>query len=188
MIKILLLLFITITLPAWAGPGPAGHSHDTAAVTTGTGTAAPRFGATTDLFEVVGILAGGALAVFIDRFATNVPVIDATVELESGTFKAKGVLHKDLGHFVFPAYVFNKPGSHPLVLTITAGEDVDIVAANLVVPDPHAGDNHADAPWRNKRNALLAGVALLLLAMAAIGWRLKSRAQNKYGSIGGSHV
>ena len=188
MIKIFLLLFITFTLPAWAGPGQEGHSHDAPVVAAGT--AAPRFVATTDLFEVVGILSGGKLTVFVDRFATNVPVVDATVELESGAFKAKGVLHTDLGDFVFPADVFNQPGSHPLVLTITAGEDVDIVAANLVVPDPHAGDDHADAPWLTKRNALYAGAVLLSLAMVVLvlRLRLKARAQNKYGRIGGSHV
>ncbi len=188
MIKIFLLLLLTFTLSAWAGPGPAGHSHDSAAIVTHAGKAAPRFSAGTDLFEVVGILSGGELAVFVDRFATNVPVVDAIVELESGAFKAKGVLHKDLGDFVFPADIFNKPGSHALVLTITAGEDIDIIAANLVVPDARAGDEHAAGSWLSKQNLLYAGGTLLLITIGATTWRFKSGAKNKYGKVGGSHV
>ncbi len=185
MSKILLLLLVCFTVPATAGPGPAGHSHEVAATTTGT--AAPRFAITTDLFEVVGILAGKELAVFVDRFATNVPVVDASVELESGSFKAKGVLHKDLGDFVFPADVFAKPGSYPLVLTITTGDDVDIIAANLLVPDPHAGDGHDGKTWLSTRNVLIAAVALLLV-IGGVVWRFKTRTQNKYGKMGASHV
>lgn len=140
----LLRIFAAITFllasSAYAGPG---HDHGDEGTKAPTGPVSPRFEAHSDLFEVVGALGTKELAVFIDRFADNTPVLKAKVELESGSMKALGEYNAETGDYHFPGTAFQKPGSYPVSLTITAGDDIDILAANLVVSDPHAGHAHA---------------------------------------------
>jgi hypothetical protein len=116
------------------------HSHD-AATQTAAASALPRFEAHSESFEVVGVLHGDELSVFVDRFDSNTPVLGAKLELESGAAKAVGQFHEDHGDYSFAVAPFKKPGSHPIILTIADGEDIDMLAANLVVPQevaPHA--------------------------------------------------
>lgn len=140
LLRIFALPLLLLTSSVSAGPG---HDHGDEGAKAPTGPVSPRFEAHSDLFEVVGILGAKELAIFIDRFADNEPVRKAKVELESGSIKAVGEFNAETGDFHFPGAAFQKPGSYPVSLTITAGDDIDILAANLVVPDPHAGHAHA---------------------------------------------
>jgi hypothetical protein len=163
------LLLTTLAPVALAGPGhdhgDGGHDHGEEAAPTG-GSASPRFAVQSELFEAVGVLQGGELSVFIDRYADNAPVLDATVELESGEFKATGKLHEDHGDYSFPGAPFEKPGRYPIVLTITAGEDVDLLAGNLVVAEPEA----AHDGWLASMAGLAryAGIAVALVGVALL--------------------
>ena len=47
-------------------------------------TSNPRVAAQSDAYELVGILRGGRLAVYLDRFATNEPVTDAKLTVTVG--------------------------------------------------------------------------------------------------------
>ena len=86
-------LLALMPLPTWAGPGahgPNGEHLD--APTTGQANAMQaslQIEATSDLFELVATLTGGTLSIFIDRFASNEPVLQAQVEVESGGLKAQ---------------------------------------------------------------------------------------------------
>ncbi|MDX2219703.1 MAG: hypothetical protein SF172_11830 [Burkholderiales bacterium] len=154
--------FLLVAFNAIAGPG---HDHGDEGAKAPTGNVSPRFEAHSDLFEVVGILDGKELAIFIDRFADNAPVHKAKVELESGSVREIGQFHADHGDYSFAATAFQKPGSYPITLTITVGDEVDILAANLVVPDAHAADTHAtEAPkwmWWAGGGALLVVIAFI---------------------------
>lgn len=140
LLRIFVLLISLFSANTFAGPG---HDHGDEGAKAPTGPVSPRFEAHSDLFEVVGILGSKELAIFVDRFADNAPVRQAKVELESGSLKAVGEFNAETGDYHFPGAAFQKPGSYPVSLTITAGDDIDILAANLVVPDPHAGHAHA---------------------------------------------
>lgn len=138
------LVFLT---PVFAGPGhEGGHDHDEAPPVA-SGPTVPRFEAHSELFEVVGVVSRGALTLTVDRYASNEPVSDARVELESGSFKAQGEYVPERQSYRFPSDPFAAPGSYPVTLTITAGEDVDLLAADLVVPQvetaPAAGSVRA---------------------------------------------
>ena len=62
-----------------------GEDHGEAAAPV-IGTAmAPRASAQTEDFELVAVLTGQTLTFTLDRFATNAPVLDALVEVESGS-------------------------------------------------------------------------------------------------------
>ena len=66
----------------------AGEGHDHGeAPTAVSGPALPRFTATSDLFELVGVLNGKKMALYLDRIEDNSPVKDARLELEIGGAK-----------------------------------------------------------------------------------------------------
>ena len=170
----LLLLSASFTPLALAGPG---HDHgDEKPVATNA--ASPRFDAHSDTFEVVGMLKGGELIVTVDRFATNEPVLNAKVELESGSTKAIGTFTAETGDYRFAGAPFAKPANHPVTLTITAGKDIDLLSGNLQIADPHAGHEHAHAggwaawgKWAGIAGGAVGG--LLVLATLVITWRRK---------------
>ncbi len=146
-----------------AGPG---HDHGDEAPLTTTGTASPRFEAHSDLFEVVGVLGGSELSIFVDRFADNAPILKAKVELESGIAKAVGQFHEEHGDYSFAAASFQKPGSYPITLTITVGDEIDVLAGNLVVPEESA--SHDDESSHALERA---GIwALVFFVLAALIW------------------
>ena len=79
----LLAAVILVASPAWAGEG---HDHGDAAPAA-VGKALPRFSAVSETFELVGILSGKQITLYLDRFADNSPVRGAQIELEIGGAK-----------------------------------------------------------------------------------------------------
>lgn len=166
MMRFCALALLLLASTAFAGPG---HDHGDAAPATASAPALPRFEAQSDLFEVVGILNAGELSVFVDRFADNAPVLKAKVDIESGSLKATGEFHAEHGDYSFPAAAFQKPGTYPITLTITAGDDVDILAGNLVVPDVVAAHDHAnESAWKRWLPWIGGGVVLIVTALIAV--------------------
>jgi len=169
MIKLFTLLAAVTFMNASVIAGP-GHGSGSDAPAAQRGAASPRFTASSDLFEVVGILNTNALSVFVDRFDTNEPVTKANVEMEVNGIKKTGIFQPELGEFAFPieaigntadTTIFAKPGSYAITLTITAGDDIDILAGNLVVPEKV--DEHTHSIWTLKNAGIVAGGLVLLL-------------------------
>lgn len=145
------------------GDEPHGDApHPVAAAQAGS----PHFEAATDLFELVARLEGGALTVFINRFETNEPVLQAQVELETGPLKALAFYRGDLGSYEVrnPAFLkaLGQPGTHPVVVTVTAGDEADLLEGRLQVAARH--DVASSAP-RLPVGTALAGV----LGASALG-------------------
>ena len=173
---------------AWAGPGahgPNGEHLDPAPSSQPSGQAVPRLEAQSDLFEAVARLEGGELSLLIDRFDTNEPVLNAQVEVASGPLKAQAKFHGDHGDYAVddPALLkrLHSAGEHPLVITVVAGQDSDLLDGVLRVGSPeaqHLGHAHDDGllGWRHwslkKRVALGLGV---LTALAVLGLALRPR-------------
>ena len=142
--------------------------------------AGPRFEAHSDLFEVVGTVERDQLTITVDRYASNEPVRDAKVEIEVGSAKGIASPGPD-GRYSFKnavlAQAASLPVTLPVSLTITAGKDADLLAAELTIGALAAGDAHAieaDATER-PRWWLPAGAAVLLLIVALVAWRARSR-------------
>jgi hypothetical protein len=132
---------------ALAGPGahgPNGEHLDGPAATPASTAPHPRVEAKSELFELVATLAGGELSLLIDRYETNEPVLNAQVEIESAGLKAKARFHADHGDYaVDDAALLGqlaKSGTHPLVITVIAGQDADLLDARLVVGNSEAED------------------------------------------------
>ena len=124
-------LFVTLAI---AGDG---HDHGEAKPTAA-GPALPRFTAQSDLFEAVGILGKEELVVYIDRTASNEPVVNATVELASTGIKLVGTFDAKLGEYHFDAKPFAKAGEYPITLTVKAGADSDLLTGDLDVHEAGA--------------------------------------------------
>jgi hypothetical protein len=164
--RLALILVLGLAAPAMAGPGhEGGHDSDEAPLTV-TGSAQPRFEAQSDLFEVVGTVNRGELALTLDRYATNDPVTDAQIELESGSHKAAGAARPEPGMYRFEAGPFATPGTYPITLTITAGGEVDLLAADLVVLPAPAASAATDASAPDRRVWWGAGGVAAVLALA----------------------
>jgi len=178
-------LLAVMPVLAWAGPGAHGPNgeHLDAPKTNNSMQAGLRIEANSDVFELVGTLAGGELSIFIDRFVTNEPLLQAQVEVESGALKAQAKFRVEIGDYKIddPAMLqkLSMPGEHPIVITVIAGKDSDLLDAVLRVPASLAvADHHFHWEWW----ALGALATLVLLGVAAA--RLSKQRQRRF-SLGG---
>jgi len=181
-------LTLALTLGAspsttFAGPGahgPNGEHLDAPAAHVGSAADTPRMTAQSDVFELVAQLNDGEMSILIDHYATNAPVLNASVEVESGAFKAQATFHKDHGDYAVDDAAMLKhlatPGEHAVVITVMAGDDSDLLEGVLHVGEGSAtagdhGASHGPHGWPWWTWAGGAGLALML----AIAWRWRRR-------------
>ncbi len=162
---------VVLSLAAVTGMASDGHDHGEAAATT-TATASPRFAAHSDLFEMVGIVSKGQMVVYLDRYASNEPVVGAKVEFEAGSTKGIAAPQAD-GTYLVKLDALGKPGDMAFSFTVTAGSDTDLLAGDLTISDGH-GHAAAGKPWL--RWLAYALVAICFVAAATLVIR-KRRAQ-----------
>jgi len=162
------LASVVTVSPSSAGPGahgPNGEHLDGPALGSGRGVV-PRMEARTELFELVARREADGLAIYVDRYDTNEPVLGAAIEVEAGDVKAKAAFRPDRGDYLVSdpplLAALGVPGSQPLVIAITAGKDADLLEGALVVSP---AESHAGRNLLQSRQAiavsLVAGVALL---------------------------
>lgn len=159
-----------LPLGALAGDG---HDHGDAPAAQA-GPALPRFAATSDLFELVGVLDGKRLVLYLDHAADNRPVQDAQLDLEFDGAKLAVQPH---GEGAFEATLAAEPGEGVIAVTATvvAGDASDLLAGSLDIHhEAHAGRAATAAPWTTYGAWGAALAALLALAGIAAG-RLRAR-------------
>ncbi len=154
------------SLSAWAhgGEDHGDEGKTRPAPTTG---AAPRAIAQTEAFELVAVLEGNKLTLTLDRFATNEPVVDAQIEVESGALKAMATQLAP-GVYAIPGERFVAPGKYPLTISIEAGESADLLTTTLDLAAPAAAIEHSHTTgewgiWGAAGTLLLAGGGLIVL-------------------------
>ena len=163
-----------------------GHDHGEAKPAASV-SASPRFSAQSELFEAVGILGKDELVVYIDRAASNEPVVNATVELESTGIKLVGTFEPKLGEYHFDAKPFAKTGEYPITLTVKAGADSDLLTGELDVHEagaatPAATSAHAHG-WQRAAQWGGGGLVVALLLFFAIR-RLVTTRRNSRNRLG----
>ena len=155
----LLVAAFLVAQPAWAGEG---HDHGDAAPAAA-GQALPRFTAESELFELVGVLSGKQITLYLDRFGDNSPVRDAQIELEIGGAKFKAQKQGDDEYEVVLAEA-PKPGVLPVTATVTAGNDTDLLAGELDIHEAAHVDEAAHThSWTEYAGWTAAGIAALAL-------------------------
>lgn len=148
--------------PAWAGEG---HDHGDAAPTAVI-QALPRFTAESELFELVGVLSGKQITLYLDRFGDNSPVRGAQIELEIGGAKFKAEKQgEDEYEVVLPEAP--KEGVLPVTATVTAGNDIDLLAGELDIHEAvHADEAARTNAWTEYAGWGAGGLA----ALALLAW------------------
>lgn len=159
-------LFISLTLAPSAG-AHEGHNHDEAPRTLTP--VAPRGEAHSGDLELVAVLRDGEIVLYLDRFSTNEPVANATIEAltPDGTQKAEP---KDDLTYRLPAKWATGREHYDLIFTVTVGENSEVLPVTIV-----AAQAHDDAPAA--RSVSLSVAALIAIAagfLAFVGGMLVS--------------
>lgn len=171
----LLLVFLSLNQQAYAH-GADDHEH--AAPSGLTNQVAPRASAQTEDFELLMVLQGRQLIIYLDRFADNQPVLDAQLELESAGLKAiakqssPGVYVLDL-----PKGWLEKSGKYAFSISVEAGDLGDVMTASLEIPelDEVHEDEHSSvfSTWWKWLLAIVVMTCFTIFAYAI--WRRKQR-------------
>lgn len=121
-----------------AGPARAHEGHDHGAPPPPVSKSiAPRGEAVSDAFELTAIPRDGTVTFYLDRFRTNEPIRGAVLEVETPEGQKAATETDDAG-YVLPAPWLAKPGSHDLLVTVTAGDAVDVLTVSLTIPETKA--------------------------------------------------
>lgn len=141
-------LALSTALPLLAAPGahgPDGEHLDAPTSTVGHGVL-PYLETSSDLFELVAELRGNQLRIYIDHYASNAPVVDASVEVESGPHKAAATYQAVEGYYLLAASdlleTLGEAREHHLMFTILAGEEADLLNGILDTRRDDAGHHH----------------------------------------------
>jgi hypothetical protein len=165
-----------IPFATWAD---AGHDHGDAA-TDAAGSAQPRFIAVSETFELVGVLSGKRLTLYLDRADDNSPVKDARLELELGGTKVQ-VKPSGEGEFETTLAQDLKPGVTTVSAMVVAGQETDLLAGELDLAQAAQADASVSRlPWKKYG---IWGVAGLLTSALLIGGlrRLRAHRTNRVG-------
>ena len=153
-------------MPAQAGEG---HDHGEAPAAAA-GPALPRFSADSELFELVGVLNGKQLTLYLDHAASNAPVKDAKLELELGGRKLSPKAHGE-GEFEVVLDEAPKPGVIPVTATVSTASETDLLAGELDIhEEAHADEAHVHG-WKEWALWGAGGVGALV-ALGLIARRL----------------
>lgn len=169
-----------LALPAAAFAHEGHDDEPAAAVSSVPAAGSARFAAASDQFELVGVLDGRTLTLYLDRFADNSPVSNAQIELELGAEKLAVEAAGD-------AYVAQLPappaaGTIPVTATVMAGDATDLLAADLKVIGTAAvahAPTPAGAPRARWRAAALGAGAAIAAVLVSLGWLVARRRSRK---------
>lgn len=163
-------LLLTCAVRA-GGDTSDGHSHGAEATPAApTISSTPRVVMESSQFELVGALEGQHLHLYLDDYASNAPVTDATLELEINGQRITTAAETDGSyHATLPQPL--PEGTHPVMATILAGNASDLLTGQLEV-HPAETDTHDHAaatstgqflPWLISAGVI--GLALLVFAL-----------------------
>lgn len=152
------------TTVAWASEG---HDHGDAPAAAA-GNALPRFTAVSETFEMVGVLDGQQLTLYLDRYADNSPVQGAQIGLEIGGVKVPVQAHEQ---DVYEATLTEalKPGVTPVTATVIAGANTDRLAGEFDLHEEAHDDAASEHPWQPAA-AWLVGA---MLAIVLLVWSVR---------------
>jgi hypothetical protein len=172
-----LAAFIAAT--PFAAKADAGHDHGPAP-TSAAGSGPPRFAAVSETFELVGVLSGNVLTLYLDRTDDNSPVKDAKLDVELGGVKLDVKPHGE-GEFETTLAQALKPGLTAVTATVAAGQETDLLAGELDLRESaQANGPVVSPPWKKYASWLVAG----LLTLALLAWGLRRLRMDRFNRLG----
>jgi hypothetical protein len=149
----------------------AHEGHDDAASPPVSVGGAPRIEAASDLFEVTGVVENGAMTVYLDRYATNEPVVGAKIDIDAGSAKGVAQPNPD-GTYMFSHAALAQFGTVPVTFAVSAGPDADLLTGELVITDPNATKASSQPTFAWTQVAWLVGALILVgIALGSLWFR-----------------
>ena len=184
-------LAILAAVPAVAGEG---HDHGDAPASAA-GAALPRFSAVSDLFELVGVVNGRQLTLYLDHAASNAPVTDAKLDVEVGGLKIE-LKPRAAGEFEATLATALKPGVTPVTATVTTPTESDLLAGEIDLHETPHDAALADAAhgrsWREYAGWALGGIVAVGVVLGVVFGlarrRLERRANQRSAVATGSEA
>lgn len=127
----LALLFSLLPLSAFAHGGEEHGDEAKAAVSLPA--SGPRLELKSPDVELLGMLHDGKLTLYVDRYASNEPIRNARIELESNGRKVQAQAEKD-GSYTAAADWLRQPGKHEVMASVEADGLEDLLIGSLEVP------------------------------------------------------
>lgn len=158
-LALITVLLFTLIAPAYAHEG---HDHGEAPKTLAP--VAPRGEAHAGDFEIVAILRGGEVVIYLDRFATNEPIVNAEIEALTPAGSEKAVAKED-GTYRLSAKWIDDRDHYDLIFTVTLGETSEVLPVTIVSAAAHQDT----AAARSISVWLAVLIAILAAALAFVG-------------------
>ena len=156
-----------------------GHDHGDAPAAS-SGPALSRFAAVSETFELVGVVNGKRLTLYLDHYADGSPVKDAKLELELGGVKVPVEPHGE-GEFEAMLTQELKPGSLAVSAMVVAGAESDLMAGELDVHDEGPADKAAHAHGWREYTTWAGAAAAVLVALLILARRLRATRNVRLG-------
>jgi membrane fusion protein, heavy metal efflux system len=124
-------IFLSLSTP-FAHVG--GHEDDDATRSALASSTYPRVTAQSELYEVVGIVRGERLSIYLDHVATNKPVADAKIKVAIGDAEAIDAEPAEIGVYtiLFPRSA--RSGSVEVVFSVIGASGDDLLVGALTLP------------------------------------------------------
>jgi len=163
-LNLLRILYFSLALVATpiAGFAHGDEDHGDTPAPLPTTMSAPRAQAQTDDFELVVEQQGPSLLLFLDRFASNEPVTDAQVEVQSSDMQATAT-KVGPGTYRVAGDAWARPGTHALTISVQTTDTADLLSTTLDITAPVAA-----APVEKAGKTVLAGRTAWILAGATL--------------------
>jgi uncharacterized membrane protein len=161
--------------------GGDDHEHPAAAAVTAP--MAPRASAQSEDFELLLVLEGRTLLLYLDQFASNEAVPHAILELSMlKNFKATAKeISAGIYSIALPDGMLVQPGKYPLEVSVQVGDSGDILTSTLELPAMSAAESDVHAQGFFSAWWLMAGALALILVVSA--WFLRKRQQKLQGIV-----
>jgi membrane fusion protein, heavy metal efflux system len=121
-----------------------GHEDDDATRSALSSSTYPRVTAQSELYELVGIVRGERLSIYLDHFATNEPVVDAKVKVAIGDTEPVDAERTENDVYTISLPRLARTGSVEVVSNVTAASGDDLLVGGLTLrrdTEPSAADS-----------------------------------------------
>lgn len=125
---------LTLLLIATAVPAHDGHDHGETPQAKGSAVASPRVVATSERYQLVGVVEGEVLVIYLDRADDNAPVTTATIEVSLDGETHKAELQDKTATYEVTAPLLRNAGQHEVLVTIAEEDAHDLVVGTLTIP------------------------------------------------------
>ena len=134
---------LLLLAPVGSAPAHEGHDHEVPR-TLGPAAGSPRVVAVSERYQLVGIVEGEVLVIYLDRADDNAPVTGAALEVSLDGLPFKAEPQPKTGTYEVTAPLLRKAGSYEVLVTLLEGNAHDLLVGTLTVPatSGQAGSGH----------------------------------------------